>query len=415
MVPPLQAQLFVDTPSLVYDKVAPNASRSMQRARVVLFRVAISIVGVLGALLILEIGVRISAALDRNYFDEIVAARELKKNGELTLGDMIRLNPDNRIVYDLRPGTHGVFRGQEVTINSYGSREEERKIKKPRGVFRIVGLGDSQMFGWGVRQDETFLAILERELGRRFPDRRFEVWNLAVPGYNTVQEVETFATKADELAPDLVVINWVDNDVLAPDFLVQRPNLWSLRRSFLRELIRRRRALLRGKDIVPIDLLGIGLPGDPQRERRVPQELQQQYKALGGWENMVAALQRLAALAKGRRIRPVLLLNWNDYEERLSGRTSNVLPLEFRELAEFCKGLGYLVVDPQDRVVDYLQKNRLGDLALWVSPQDPHPSAVLHWLVAEELAAALQRANALSTPATTVLQDSPAGEHRDQL
>jgi len=96
--------------------------------------------------------------------------------------------------------------------------------------------------------------------------------------------------------------------------------------------------------------------------------------------------------------------------ERLSGRTSNVLPLEVRELAESCKGLGYLVVDPQDRVVDYLQKNQLGNLALLVSPQDPHPSALRHWLVGEELAAPLQRANALSTPDTTVLQDSPAGE-----
>ena len=42
----------------------------------------------LGALLILEIGAPISAALVRNYLDEIVGARELKKSGELTLGDM---------------------------------------------------------------------------------------------------------------------------------------------------------------------------------------------------------------------------------------------------------------------------------------------------------------------------------------
>jgi hypothetical protein len=61
--------------------------------------------------------------------------------------------------------------------------------------------------------------LLEKELNARPPSKaKFEVWNLAVPGYNSVQEVATFAAKADSIRPDLVIVNWVGNDMDLPNF-----------------------------------------------------------------------------------------------------------------------------------------------------------------------------------------------------
>jgi len=59
------------------------------------------------------------------------------------------------------------------------------------GTFRVVGIGDSAMFGSGVSDGENHLAILERIVGRRFPGLKVETINTAVPGYNTIMEVET--------------------------------------------------------------------------------------------------------------------------------------------------------------------------------------------------------------------------------
>jgi lysophospholipase L1-like esterase len=62
--------------------------------------------------------------------------------------------------------------------------------KKPKGVWRIAALGDSTMFGWGIREEETFPAVLQRALNSGSDSREYEVLNFAVPGYNTAMEAE---------------------------------------------------------------------------------------------------------------------------------------------------------------------------------------------------------------------------------
>src|SRR5437899_2847355 len=141
-------------------------------------RFAVGFGGILFALLLLEIAVRAFAAVAHGYLDELGAEPAPASGAELRLGDILRLNPDDRVVYELRPGLRGRFVGTDLAINSFGMRSRERSIDKPADVFRIVGLGDSVMFGWGVAEEESYPSILERTLAERFPDRRFEVWNL---------------------------------------------------------------------------------------------------------------------------------------------------------------------------------------------------------------------------------------------
>jgi GDSL-like lipase/acylhydrolase family protein len=357
-----------------------------------LLHLALAVAAVAASLAVIEIGVRVVTAFDRSYLDEIVHRQAHKDGTALKLADLLRVNSDDLIVYDLRPGVRGTFLGHEVSINSLGFRERERNPSKPRGTFRILGLGDSHMFGWGVGEDETFLAILERRLKERHPGHAFEVWNLAVPGYNTVQEVETFARKADELEPDLVIINFVDNDMDLPNFLAERPNPWSLRKSFLKELLYRRRAEMGGKPQWPIGLIGLSPDETSGRYLFDPARFPERYRPLAGWDHMVGGFDRLAALAKARGIRPVLLINIDNYGNRLAGRTPDINPGEVRELAKHCAAEGYLVVDPQDRVTEYLERNRLDTTAVWLSPTDSHTNPLRHRLLAEELAQRLEEA-----------------------
>jgi hypothetical protein len=66
--------------------------------------------------------------------------------------------------YDGLPGVRGRFHGQTVTHNSQGNRGPEASFAKPAGVRRVVVLGDSQAWGYGVGDDDTIPAQLGRLL-----------------------------------------------------------------------------------------------------------------------------------------------------------------------------------------------------------------------------------------------------------
>ena len=344
----------------------------------------------------LEVGVRAISILDQNYLDQLVHRRGGEDAvGELTLADIIQVSPDDLIAYELRGGTHGVFQGHDLSLNALGFRDNSRSTTKGVHTFRIVGLGDSHMFGWGVERDEAFLAVLERLLAERASGKVFEVWNTAVPGYNTVQEVEAFAQHADLLQPDLVIINYVNNDMDLPNFLAERPNVWTVRKSFLAELVSRRIALLDGRTSLPIGLFGVVPDQRTKRYLYDTSRVAERYRPLAGWDHMEAAFDRLAVLCRERGIRPVLLINMDDYTARSAGKTPDGRPKNVRELAVHCAKEGYLVVDPQDRITAYLKEHDLGPSAVWLAPTDSHTNVLRHRLVAEELLQRLEESGFL--------------------
>jgi hypothetical protein len=49
-----------------------------------------------------------------------------------------------------------------VKINSYGLRDYEYLLNKPPGATRILALGDSVTFGFGVNLEDTYTKILEQ-------------------------------------------------------------------------------------------------------------------------------------------------------------------------------------------------------------------------------------------------------------
>jgi lysophospholipase L1-like esterase len=80
-----------------------------------------------------------------------------------------------------------------------------------RDAFTIVGLGDSIMYGVSVPKEATYLEHARRILAQR-SKRRIEILNLAVPGYNTVQENAVHEELATQLEADLVLVHFWAND-----------------------------------------------------------------------------------------------------------------------------------------------------------------------------------------------------------
>lgn len=114
--------------------------------------------------------------------------------------------------HEHRPGTAGHFMGVPVTINALGLRDQEYSVAKPPDAVRIIMLGDSVTFGWGVPVEDTPSKMIERRLNDPGMGRRYEVINAGVGNYNTVQEVTFFLKRGLELKPDIVVLNYFIND-----------------------------------------------------------------------------------------------------------------------------------------------------------------------------------------------------------
>ena len=125
---------------------------------------------------------------------------------------------DTSLRYRLNPGYHGRlsnladFDGIEVAINSQGMRNEELGRKQPAET-RLLLLGDSFAFGWGVEQDETFAAQLEAGLRTDMPTVR--VLNGGVPGYGPVDIVAWLEAYGLDLEPDIVLVTlFLGNDLI---------------------------------------------------------------------------------------------------------------------------------------------------------------------------------------------------------
>lgn len=112
------------------------------------------------------------------------------------------------------PNGHAFLMGVNVQINSQGLRDYEYPMTKPAGVYRIMLLGDSTTFGWGVPLNDTTSKILERSLNaKHLPGYdRVEVLNAGVGNYDTVQEVTYYQTRGRAFHPDLVVLVYFIND-----------------------------------------------------------------------------------------------------------------------------------------------------------------------------------------------------------
>ncbi|MDP8255628.1 MAG: hypothetical protein P9M14_07765 [Candidatus Alcyoniella australis] len=106
--------------------------------------------------------------------------------------------------YRLRPGAPNPCPGQEDRINYQGTRGPEFKQDKPTGVQRILCLGDSTTFGWGLSADQTYPAQLQRMIDQIKPGA-FEVINGGIPGTNNYQQILFFEELAHRWTPDVVI------------------------------------------------------------------------------------------------------------------------------------------------------------------------------------------------------------------
>jgi len=153
-------------------------------------KIAVAVVAVLLVFGILEGAVRVYAH---------VTSRERL----IVIDDVVgwRLAPNTRRRYDKE--TQPYF----IATNSKGLRDVEHSYDKPAGVYRIVVIGDSFVFGaGGVEPARRFTDILQAST------KNTEVINMGVPAYGTDQEYQYLAIEGLRYHPDLVIVCAFYND-----------------------------------------------------------------------------------------------------------------------------------------------------------------------------------------------------------
>jgi lysophospholipase L1-like esterase len=117
--------------------------------------------------------------------------------------------PDARLFWRLKPNQDCFTKvdHRPVRINSRGTRGPEFAVPKPPNTVRILSLGDSKTFGWGLSEDETYSARLQMLLQERLgPERHVEVINAGVNAWSYAQMKVFLEHDGLAFQPDFVLL-----------------------------------------------------------------------------------------------------------------------------------------------------------------------------------------------------------------
>lgn len=117
---------------------------------------------------------------------------------------------DSLLGWAHEPGQEGIFETPQfrtiVRINDKGLRDRPHSYERQDDTERILVLGDSFAWGYGVEESERFSQLLEKSMG-------VEVINAGVSGYSTDQELLWYRSEGIKYETDLVILVVAGNDV----------------------------------------------------------------------------------------------------------------------------------------------------------------------------------------------------------
>jgi lysophospholipase L1-like esterase len=366
-----------------------------------LFRLGAVSLGVLAALLVLELGLRVlgySGAADRSQ--RVFDPRYGQVQKDSWIFDF-QIDPTRHHAVELR--------GQHIPLD------------KPAGELRVLFIGDSGTAGAFLPIEQSFPLRFQQLLRQRDPDTRVRAINAGVWGMTTIDEYHLLRDKLLPLQPDVVVVGlFMANDInfnlghrqrrlrqRAPrllDGLRRRSALGHL--LFLQALALNQRFRLfdaddLGSSWVPVELSlvderGMSMLSYPAGEvalyMREPSALVDEAFAV--LRDVLAQLQGLGRSA-GFELRVLLIPTPSAVTGRLNvlhhpnilhelrgaGVRVQSADLDFglptRRVLSICRELELPCVDPTRRLA------KLGLAAFFEG--DEHPSATAHGLLAEAL------------------------------
>lgn len=132
-----------------------------------------------------------------------------------------QISENRDIVYELKPDSKVTMREDRkpvhYSINSLGFRDDEMQKEKNENQFRILAVGDSVTFGFGIEAEDRYTDKLEEMLNNQLRGTtQYQVINTGVGGWSLYNEAAFLKSRGMELEPDLVIVGFCYNDVNEP-------------------------------------------------------------------------------------------------------------------------------------------------------------------------------------------------------
>jgi lysophospholipase L1-like esterase len=278
----------------------------------------------------------------RNYDIEMWKySRELK-----------RVSSNPKLGHEHAPNKSAKLQNIDIRINSLGMRGDEPK----QADTKILFLGSSITFGWGVPETDIYPEILESKL--KVDGKNVEVYNAGIGNYNSPREIELFFSKLEAIKPNIIVLNSFIRDA---EVIPSPKHNWLLENSQLAVTIWSRLEQFK-------------------RKFGVEKSFEEHYKEIyaddyPGWLEMQKSFTRLAEYAQANHIRVIVTMipdihNLKDY------------PFTFihEKIARLAQANGFEYLDFYESFKDTADQS-----SLWAMPGDPHPNAQGHRLMANQL------------------------------
>jgi lysophospholipase L1-like esterase len=213
---------------------------------------------------------------------------------------------DDRLSFKNPALYRDTYKHVKIVTNELGLRERPLK-PHAAGETRILVLGDSVAFGWGVNVEDAVPRQLERVL-QASQNGTVETINSGVPGYNTNQELTFLEMYGPRLQPDVALLLYVDNDIDAIDparvHLGVLPNPWKNPRGAGDYFLSRSRFYFLLSHILPV--VAGSVAASPADRRRTP-----------GWHQSMQSLHEMARICRDRGI-PLAVFHFRMIDDPIS-------------------------------------------------------------------------------------------------
>lgn len=316
----------------------------MLQTNKIIYSIALFFVSLAICLAAAEILLRVKNSSMKNYDIEMWRyAKELKVRSQNQLLEFVHLKSKSAVLQNV-----------VIRLNEHGMRGETL-VPYPFGGRRILFLGGSITLGWGVSEQETVEARLEK----MFSDigwHGVQVLNAGIGNYNTERYVSRFFSELTDLQPTDIVVHYFLRD--AEDLPPSSNNF-----------------MLRHSELAVTLWIAYHRLFDNAGENSLVEHYRKVYQPNApGMQKMKIKLKELADYAKSHGINIYLAMtpdvhNLVDYK---FGFVHDIMRQVSAEYGfKYCDQLTTMKgMPPED---------------LWTMPGDPHPNALGHKLMADAI------------------------------
>jgi hypothetical protein len=185
---------------LCFDAIHPGGNPGIGpfQALLCMLGCAVALLGALPAAVRPHYGrglLALAASYASAFVAELIVAPPVAHWGLVTASQRGMVQPSSWGGYELTPGWRGRYEdgvlGADVEINALGDRDDLPSQRDASAAERVLLLGDSFTFGWGLEKPDTVEGQIERESGGRAV-----AYNLGVGGYGPPDTLAHYRERA---------------------------------------------------------------------------------------------------------------------------------------------------------------------------------------------------------------------------